>query len=205
VTKILQWSEIQSYLTTYFHLNLKTVSTSISGKIDVNGMVRSISMFPGGNIDIKFGRVTSMFNVSHSGLTTLDGCPDYVGGEFVCTANYINDLIGGPSEVRGSYICVSNNLTSLNGLPKIIGDDFRMNLYPNIPTPILKLVTLDCSFIWFVPTSVASARALTQKVDKIIVGCRNKLKNDKTVTAKHAIWQCQKELIDNGFEQYASW
>ncbi len=53
-------------------------------------------------------------------LTSLEGCPFEVGGDFDCTANSLTSLVGGPQVVGRDYFCLDNLLTSLKGIaPKI--------------------------------------------------------------------------------------
>jgi hypothetical protein len=68
-------------------------------------------------IPLKFRRVNGNFNCSNNYLTSLRGCPEYVGGEFRCNDNLLTSLEFGPIKVDGDYYCYSNNLTSLEFLP----------------------------------------------------------------------------------------
>ena len=63
-------------------------------------------------------------NCSNLSLTSLEGAPEYVKGDFICSGNYLTSLEGAPKEVKGDFICSYNNLTSLEGAPKEIGGDF---------------------------------------------------------------------------------
>jgi len=63
-------------------------------------------------------------NVSSIGLTSLEGAPKAVGGDFDCSENYLTSLKGAPKTVRGGFYCTSNKLTSLKGAPKTVGVDF---------------------------------------------------------------------------------
>jgi len=47
-----------------------------------------------------------------------------VGGDFVISYNYLQNLINGPIIVGKSYFCHGNKLTSITGCAKIIGGDF---------------------------------------------------------------------------------
>ena len=63
------------------------------------------------------------FYISNNHLLTLENCPQYITGSFICSKNYLRNLIGGPVSVGeearyGSYICSHNKLTSLVGAPK---------------------------------------------------------------------------------------
>ena len=64
------------------------------------------------------------FDCSYNHLLSLEGCPDYVGGDFRCHRNKLSNLVGGPIEVVGVYDCGGNQLTSLDGFPEKVGDGF---------------------------------------------------------------------------------
>ena len=55
------------------------------GSIDVNGGVNLYSRL--GNMEklpVRFGKVSGYFTCYRNKLTTLEGCPNYVGGNFQC-------------------------------------------------------------------------------------------------------------------------
>ena len=85
------------------------------GTVDVNGYVhlygRGLNKIP-----FKFGKVTSSFACYDNYLSSLEGCPYYVGGDFNCSDNSLTDLTGGPDEVDGSYVCKNCHLISLKGI-----------------------------------------------------------------------------------------
>lgn len=91
-------------------------------------------------IPFKFGKVTGNFNCSSNYLTSLKGCPQEVGGDFICSNNSrLINLIGGPDEVGGSYTCSDNNLISLEGCASEIGSNLKCNKN--------KLIDLDISSV----------------------------------------------------------
>ena len=57
-------------------------------------------------------------------LTSLEGCPEKVGGDFYCYYNNITSLEGCPEKVGGDFDCGYNQLTSLEGCPKKVGGSF---------------------------------------------------------------------------------
>jgi hypothetical protein len=57
-------------------------------------------------------------------LTSLEGCPKIVNGNFYCDHNKLTSLKGCPEEVKGRFYCSNNNLTSLEGSPKKINKGF---------------------------------------------------------------------------------
>jgi hypothetical protein len=76
------------------------------------------------NLPVKFDCVMGDFDVSTCGLLTLQGCPEVVGGNFLCTNNMLDDLRMGPKEVGGNYDVRQSTLKSLEGAPEKIKGDF---------------------------------------------------------------------------------
>ena len=68
-------------------------------------------------LPVQFNKVTGSFNVGHNQLTSLEGCPKYVGKDFVCDNNLLTSLKHGPKYVEGIVYCFGNNLTSLRYMP----------------------------------------------------------------------------------------
>lgn len=87
-----------------------------NGLVDVDGDV-SLSYKGLTELPLNFGKITGSFYCSHNKLTTLKGCPIYVGDSFLVEYNKLTSLEGGPSEVGGAYSCADNLLTSLKGSP----------------------------------------------------------------------------------------
>jgi hypothetical protein len=59
-------------------------------------------------------------------LTSLEGIPAYVSGNFVCSGNLLTEL---PSilkdiDIELFFSCANNKLTSLNNSPKTVGGSF---------------------------------------------------------------------------------
>ena len=51
---------------------------------------------------------------------------------FDCTDNFLTSLEGAPKEVGGNFYCPYNPLTSLEGLPKEIGEDLYISFAKEI-------------------------------------------------------------------------
>ena len=56
-------------------------------------------------LPVKFGKVLYSFDCSENKLTTLDGCPKYVGGNFYCYGNNLTTVEGCPKYVGGDLVC----------------------------------------------------------------------------------------------------
>lgn len=71
-------------------------------------------------------RIEGDFVCSNNDITTLEGAPDYVGGDFTCFNNKkLTTLEGGPTHVGGGFNCPTNNLATLKGAPKFVGGGFN--------------------------------------------------------------------------------
>lgn len=62
--------------------------------------------------------------VEGQGLTSLEGAPEIVGGDFNCYQNNLTSLKGGPKKVGWDFDCSDNKLTALEGAPKEVGGSF---------------------------------------------------------------------------------
>jgi len=58
-------------------------------------------------------------------VTSLDGCPRVVTGNFDCRYNLLESLAGAPLFVGGNFYCQVNRLTSLEGGPKLVGGHYN--------------------------------------------------------------------------------
>lgn len=67
-------------------------------------------------------RVGGNFDVSDcKNLKSLDGGPEYVGKNFLCSGSNLESLQGSPKEVGGFFEADSNDLSSLEGMTQKIG------------------------------------------------------------------------------------
>lgn len=81
-----------------------------------------------GRLPFHFYYVNSLFSCrSCPSLISLEGCPEYVGGEFDCSDNpELKSLEGGPIDISGDFYCnVCYGLTSLVGSPERVGGNFN--------------------------------------------------------------------------------
>jgi hypothetical protein len=93
--------------------------------IDVNGDVFLYNEL--GDMEklpVKFGKVSGNFNIRNNKLTTLEGCPYYIGSNFSCHNNRLTTIEGCPKIINGYVWCSRNTLTTLKGIEKceIFGD-----------------------------------------------------------------------------------
>ena len=103
---------------------IRNYAINSDGTIDVDDSVylgeMKLQILP-----LKFGKVTGGFNCFSNALSTLEGAPHTVGGNFACGRNpELHSLVGGPSKVGGNYSCYDCTLTSLVGAPATIPGNF---------------------------------------------------------------------------------
>jgi hypothetical protein len=98
---------------------LKNYTINSDNTIDVNGDVILYNML--GNmtkLPVKFGKVSGYFACYENKLTTLKGCPNYVGDSFLCDTNKLTNIEGSPKYIGGDFNCNFNKLTTLKGIEK---------------------------------------------------------------------------------------
>jgi len=91
------------------------------GSFNVSGSnLRSFRGFP--------QKITGDLNMRNCKYSSLEGCPQEVGGSFYCDSQKgemsLVNLEGGPQKVASSYSCNNNSLTSLLGAPKRVSSFF---------------------------------------------------------------------------------
>jgi hypothetical protein len=74
----------------------------VDGRVDLYDILDKMEKLP-----VKFEKVSGYFTCYGNNLTTLEGCPNYVGRK---------------------YSCGANNLTSLEYCPKYVGDNFYSDI-----------------------------------------------------------------------------
>jgi hypothetical protein len=80
------------------------------GTIDVNGdvnlWIKGLTELP-----LTFNKVTGYFNCGYNNLTSLKGCPRWIGDNFDCGNNRLASLEFSPDYVGGHFWCKWNRLT----------------------------------------------------------------------------------------------
>lgn len=151
------------------------------------------------------------FDCQANKLTSLEGAPSYVGGSYICALNTINSLKGVPETINGSFDCSFCGLSSFEYFPKVIKGDFKMvcngfislkdihkhikqidgelNTYSNqIRSNVLGLLLIK---------NLKKVMISTGEVMSIV---NSYLPNDRGMDA---VLECQAELIEAGFEDFA--
>ena len=80
------------------------------GSIDVNGHVNLINKGLT-ELPLTFNKVYGYFDCGSNNLTSLKGCPRWVGNGFYCNRNQLTSLEFSPYYVGGYFNCSSNQLT----------------------------------------------------------------------------------------------
>ena len=112
--------------------NIQNYTINSDGSIDVDGGVY-LSYRELDKIPLKFNKVSRSFDCSHNQLTTLEGCPKYVGCSFFCSGNRITTLEGGPDIVNSDYFSNFNDLLiSTKGFPTIVGGSASIRFCPKL-------------------------------------------------------------------------
>lgn len=124
--------EISNWLNKYY---IRNYVINDDCTVDVNGRVW-LKLTQLTNIPVKFGKVTGDFSVRNNSLTSLLGCPDWVGGNFECARQEasmrdgsiisMENLEHSPKEVKGNYECGGMDLYSLRGMTPNIGGNVQI-------------------------------------------------------------------------------
>lgn len=150
------------------------------------------------------------FRVVGIGLTSLEGSPKVIEGTFDCSDNSIKNLVGGPTTVHGYFNAFLNSLTSLEGAPRsvgkgvdishnplkslkdvhkhfpIINGQFNLNMCP-LKSHVLGLLLIQGLSYITIKNLPLVERILNNHIHK----------------GRAGLIDCQNELIDAGFEEYA--
>lgn len=168
-------------------VNPSLISLDEENRVDVDGdiQVHRLSQRKKEQLPLWFGKVSGIFSAGNVGLTSLEGSPYWVEGSFDVRGNKLTTLKGGPSWVGKSYYAINNPLTDLDGLASHIGSSVSFDYTKDLPL----LRTLVAQKIWPNPDQVELEKILAKYAGQ----------------GKRAIFDCQKELEDEGFEGNAKW
>ena len=103
--------------------NITNYTINPDGSIDVDDGV-DLSGKDLIKIPLKFNKVNGWFDCYKNELTSLEGCPNYIGDYFSCSNNKLTSLENSPKKICGSFNCYDNNLNDLKYAPNRIGDWF---------------------------------------------------------------------------------
>ncbi len=76
--------------------------------------------------DLTNKKYSSNFYIHNLELTSLEGSPKEVIGDFICKKNRLTSLEGSPEIIKGDFNYSYNNLINLKGSPRYIEGDFDL-------------------------------------------------------------------------------
>ena len=141
-------------------------------------------------------------------LTSLDGCPQHITGNFFCHRAMITSLVGGPRIVDGDYDCYSNRLTDLDGCASHIGGSFVFWSNPKLTSLVgVHKIIKSCKSIQFSDNRITQGGIglllidnLTEITDKTLPF---EIISKYIGTGAKGILRCQNELIEMGYPNNA--
>ena len=155
-------------------------------------------------------KVGGDFNCYRNNLTSLDGAPQTVGGGFTCSINKLTSLKGAPQEVGGSFSCYDNKLISLEGAPQEIGGGFYCghnnlislkDIHKHIKSIKQKFNAVRCPI-----KSNVLGLLLIKDLEKVELDNKEVaaiINSHLNGGSMRSALECQAELIQAGFEEYA--
>ena len=198
--------KIMALLKQYF-TTTGTITVSDEGLVSCTGWVHLKTGRIHERLPVAFDRVTGSFVCSENQLKTLEGAPTSVGGDFICYYNRLTSLEHAPEHVRSSFICYYNRLTTLHYAPKSVGNNF--NCYGNKLTTLEGLPAIPGTLRLSYSPTLPLLRCLLAKEVQFFPTLKDKtietILNKCTGQGKRAMFDCQKELEDAGFEENARW
>ena len=96
------------------NFEIENYTINPDGSIDVDGNVE-LGVYKLDKIPLKFNNVSGYFNISFNKITSLEGCPKYIGGRFYCNYNKLTSLEYFPNKINHEILLKDNPLESLVG------------------------------------------------------------------------------------------
>lgn len=176
--------------------------------------------------DLKNGKFKKPFKDEFKGsficrntnIISLEGSPTLVSGHFNCSKNdKLTSLIGSPKQVFASFYCISNrSLTSLEGAPLFVGMDFdcsssKIISLEGIGRKYIKGMG-EASEIYCDNCPIESnilGLILVKSLHKFsfedFKGDHHPVENiiNSHLQGNRDVLECQEELIEKGFKEYA--
>lgn len=133
------------------------------GSVDVDGWLEFFNKpLRDYRLPIKFRNVTGSFIIMKTAITTLEGCPEIVGEgpdiEGVCfqlnELPYLTSLEGGPHTVYGDYIITHCEMKDLKGAAQLVSGSLALwhsdfTSLEGLPKNIYGILTIqDCRKLW---------------------------------------------------------
>jgi hypothetical protein len=219
--------EIMRLLNRYFRTT-GTITISDQGLVSCSGNIVLKETLKHKTLPVAFDRVDGRFDCEDNRLKTLAGAPKSVGKRFVCSNNQLTSLEHSPTSTSGDFDCSKNQLTTLEHAPKSVGDSFfcGSNLLTTLehapqsvrgsffcwdnPLDTLKGLPAvpETLYLSYSPTLPLLRCLLAKKVQFLSLhedSPVERILNKYAGQGKRAMFDCQKELEDAGFEENARW
>ena len=149
-------------------------------------------------------------NIREKSVTRLNGCPEHITGDFICSRNRLSRLTNGPKQVDGNYDCSDNFLSTLDGCASHIAGflDIRDNDITSL-VGIHKIIK-SCGKLYLSDYEITEGGIgllMIENVD-IISEIKSQLAPFKIIQKYRSqgtkgMMTCRAELISNGYENYA--
>ena len=177
------------------------------GEISTSGYVSGMRDME--RLPLRFNTVGG-FDVGGCELTTLEGSPQWVMGEFRCISNQLKTLEGGPRSVLGSYLCGFNQLENLQGAPEKVK---RLSCVANplkslegLPASLEELVLIYDPKLPLLRALAAQQITFTHRVDETPPPEKlAEIINKYAGLGREGAFDCRRELRAAGFEDNARW
>jgi hypothetical protein len=158
-------------------------------------------------LPVKFGKITGHFFCDDCGLETLEGAPNWVGGDVWCQYNNLHSLEHAPVHVGNDFLVYYNKLTSLIHAPAYVAGKF--SCYRNPLTSLQGVPEHGVSMLQFsYEYQMPLLRCLTaQAVDMGFEAPDQvtKIIQQHVGKGKPGALQAAGELIRAGFKDNARW
>jgi hypothetical protein len=197
------------------------------GWVELYSSAGAVRSFATGKLPIKFKIAHYDFIVSGMGLKSLEGCPLVVQGDFHCEDNQLTSLQYAPKETQ-NFDCSNNQLVSLKYCPPVL---YELVCNKNLLTSLESCPPTN--YIWATENPFEHFRNTPAHVNTVVItwkphlpllglltvneiqlinpdnGERMKdvelILNKYAGQGKRALFDCQKDLEDAGFEENARW
>jgi hypothetical protein len=207
--------EILQLLKDHFSFDYNSAKVSLDGLVTVNGDIQLLNLhytrFE--KLPVAFKAVTENLTLDQNALVTLEGCPPEVGVSFDCSRNMLKSLSGGPEIVGWNYYCDHNQLVDLKGAPVQIPNNFNCIGNPLKSLDGFPLEVENAAWIPYLPhlpllRTLAARHIFLELADdthRVEQGKVQTILNKYAGQGKRAMFDCQKDLEDAGFEDHAKW
>ena len=145
--------------------------------------------------------------INHFELTSLTDCPKFITGHYYSNNNQLKSLVGGPQQVDGDYLSSGNSLTDLVGCASHIGGTLYIKR-TNITSLIgIHKIIKSCQKIFLNTENITQGGIgllLINDLFSISDGdLPFKIIRSYIGQGTKGMMECSKELIANGYAQFA--